>query len=111
MGAVHKKSIIHNKILPTCIIGVWPCVEYRHVELLKNAQGRLAGMIGSVVEEHDCIMSPAWPLLVQLLHQLSEEELDDLAVAVGLGQREVDIPLGVQAGDHGDPGLDLQHSK
>ena len=44
-------------------------------------------------------------LLGQLLHQVSEEELDHLVVGIALGAAEVLLPVGVQGEDHADPGV------
>ena len=52
-------------------------------------------MIWCVVPHQHRILPPFWVLLVQLSHQGEQEDLHDLAVAVGLGQADVDLAIGV----------------
>ncbi len=60
-------------------------------------------MIWGVIEDDDRALPPAWPLLLNLLVKILEEHLHDLAVGVGLGQREVDIAERIDCHDHRNP--------
>ena len=60
-------------------------------------------MVGCSVDDDDHGGTPSGALAVQLGDELAEEELHHAAVAVGLGQRVVDVTEGVDAQDHGNP--------
>ena len=65
-------------------------------------------MIWRIVPHQHCIPPPFWVFFVQVSHQSEQEDLHDLAVAVGLRQADVDLAVGVQAHDEGDPWCYLQ---
>ena len=57
-------------------------------------------MVGGIVH-HDYVgLTPTRPVSIELQHQLTEEDLHDLRVAVGLEQAQVDSSIRVKADDH-----------
>ena len=67
-------------------------------------------MIRSVVQEYHRVLPPAFLLSVQLQHQLPEEDLHDLCIAVRLQQTEVHLSMVVLAHYHADPWYHLRNA-
>ena len=89
----------------SCIVAVGPGVEHRYLEALHQSQCRFAGVVAGVVEQDHCVLTPVGTLAIQFQHQLPQEDVHHPVVGVGLQQRQVDLSIGVQANEHGDPGV------
>ena len=87
---------------------MWAREAHRDLVLPQYLLGGAAGMIARVVQDKHHPGPPSWLLHVQLLHQMLQEDLNDLGVGVALEHGEINAAIGVQAGDDGDSRLTLR---
>ena len=68
-------------------------------------------MIAGSIPNDDRILPPVPVLPIEGLDELGHEELEGVAVRVGLEQTGVELPEGVDGNDEGDPRRDLLDRK
>ena len=81
-----------EELAGSSIVRVGSSEEKRKLEAFVRFHGGGASVIRSIVKDDNGVASPAFPLLVQLVHQLTEEQVHHLSIAVALGEREVSVP-------------------
>ena len=104
---VHRFELSEEELTGTGIIGVRASEHDGQLHILKGLESGLGGVVRSIVNDDHRVLLPPLPLLLELLVQVSEENIHDLAVGIGLSQRKVDISKSVKTNDHGNPGDQL----
>ena len=89
-----------EELAGSSIVRVGSSEEKRKLEAFVRFHGGGASVIRSIVKDDNGVASPAFPLLVQLVHQLTEEQVHHLSIAVALSEREVGVPKIVDAHYH-----------
>ena len=97
---VHLFELSKEELAWSSIVRVGPSEEKGKLEAFVRFHGGGASVIRSIVKDDNGVASPAFPLLVQLDHQLTEEQVHHLSIAVALSEREVGVAKIVDAHDH-----------
>jgi hypothetical protein len=71
-------------------------------QTLEQLRRRLCSMVRGIVQQNDGVVAPVSSLLVELLHELSEEHCHHACVRVGLSEGAVDVAERVDTNDHAD---------
>ena len=77
--------------------------DQRHPLLLHQLQHFRGFVVAGSVPHDDRILPPVSVLPVEGLDELGHEELEGVAIRVGLEQTGVELPEGVDGNDEGDP--------
>ena len=85
------------------VVAIGPELHQRDLEPLEEALRTLGFVVAGVVPDENGVLPPVLVLGVEHLHELSQVDLHDLAVAVGLEQAVEGAPEVVDAGDECEP--------
>lgn len=79
----------------------------RDLQLPEGVDGSVASMPGGVVQKHHAVLSPTWPILVQLLAEMTQVHGDDIRVGMHLRVAGVEVADGVKGHDQNYSRLSL----
>ena len=67
-----------------CIVAVGTGEEHWYLQTLHQSQGTSASVVGGIVQQDHCVLTPTSSLSIQFQHQLSQEYVHHSVVGVGL---------------------------